>query len=89
VIAAPYVATPIAVGRAAGLDPHWLADLFRFAPPATEHHVIDPAPARPLAERHGFVEFAWQHLETRLGGMTRLELMDRTRRHLRALARRS
>ena len=89
VIAAPYVATPIAVGRAVGLDPHWLADLFRFAPPAAEHHVIDPAPARPLAERHGFVEFAWQHLETRLGGLTRLELMDRTRRHLRALARRA
>jgi hypothetical protein len=33
------------------------------------------------------VEFAWQHLETRLGGLTRLELMDRTRRHLRALSR--
>ena len=88
VIAAPYVATPIALGQAAGLDPHWLADIFRFAPPATEHHVIDPAPARPIAQREGFVEFAWQHLETRLGGLTRLELMDRTRRHLRALAKR-
>lgn len=89
VIAAPYVATPIALGQAAGIDPHWLADLFWFAPPATEHHVIDPAPARPIAERQGFVEFAWQRLETRLGGVTRLELMDRTRRHLRALARRA
>ena len=89
VIAAPYVATPMALGQAAGLDPEWLADLFRFAPPATEHHVIDPAPARPIAERHGFVEFAWQRLDARLGGLTRLELMDRTRQHLRALARRS
>ena len=89
VIAAPYVATPIALGRAAGLDATWLADLFRFAPPASEHHVIDPAPARPISERHGFVEFAWQHLDRRLSGLTRLELMDRTRRHLRALARRS
>ncbi len=89
VIAAPYVATPMALGQAAGLDPDWLADLFRFAPPATEHHAIDPAPARPIAERAGFVEFAWQHLETRLGGLTRLELMDRTRRHLRAIARRT
>jgi hypothetical protein len=51
--------------------------------------VIDPAPARPIAQRHGFVEFAWEHLETRLGGLTRLELMDRTRRHLRASAKRS
>jgi hypothetical protein len=89
VIAAPYVATPIALGQAAGLDAAWLADLFRFAPPASEHHVIDPAPARPISERHGFVEFAWQHLDTRLGGLTRLELMDRTRRHLRAIARRA
>ena len=35
VIAAPYVATPMALGQAAGLDPDWLADLFRFAPPAS------------------------------------------------------
>jgi hypothetical protein len=89
VIAAPYVATPIALGQAAGLDPHWLADLFHFAPKPTEHRAIDPAPARPLSERHGFVEFAWRHLDTRLGGLTRLELMERTRRHLRTLARRS
>ena len=89
VIAAPYVATPIALGQAAGLDARWLADLFHFAPPATEHHVIDPAPAKPLSQRHGFVEFAWRHLDTHLGGLTRLELMDRTRRHLRAIAKRS
>jgi len=89
VIAAPYVATPIALGHAAGLAPDWLDDLFRFAPAATEHHAIDPAPARPITERQGFVEFAWRHLDTRLGGLTRLELMDRTRRHLRALAKRS
>jgi hypothetical protein len=89
VIAAPYVATPMALGQATGLDSEWLTDLFRFAPPANEHHAIDPAPARTLAERQGFVEFAWQHLEMRLGGLTRLELMDRTRRHLRAMARRS
>src|SRR4029079_10324520 len=87
VIAAPYVATPIALGQAAGLNAQWLADLFHFAPPATEHHVIDPAPAKPLSQRHGFVEFAWRHLDTRLSGMTRLELMDRTRRHLRAIAK--
>jgi hypothetical protein len=89
VIAAPYVATPMALGQATGLDPEWLADLFRFAPPANEHHAIDPAPSRTLAERQGFVEFAWQNLEMRLGGLTRLELMDRTRRHLRVMARRS
>src|SRR4029079_5689428 len=70
VIAAPYVATPIALGRAAGLDPHWLADLFHFAPRATEHHAIDPAPAKAIAERQGFVEFAWRHVDKHLRGTT-------------------
>jgi hypothetical protein len=85
VIAAPYVATAMALGQATGLDTEWLADLFQFAPPASEHHGFDPAPARTLAERDGFVEFAARHLELRLGGLTRLELMNRTRRHLRAM----
>ena len=89
VIAAPYVATAVAVGRAAALDHDWLTDLFQFAPPADEHHVIDPAPARAVAERKGFVEFAWQQFGTHLRGMTRLDMMDRTRRHLRSVARRS
>ena len=86
VIAAPYVSTATAFGQAAGLDAAWLADLFHFAPPAAEHHVVDPAPAKQITDRGGFVEFCWQRLETRLGGLTRLQLMDRTRRHLRASA---
>jgi len=89
VIAAPYVSTAVALGQAAGLDTKWLTDLFSFAPRAAEHHVVDPGPARPVADRKGFVEFAWQRLEKRLGGVTRLQLMDRTRRHLRATARRA
>jgi hypothetical protein len=89
VIAAPYVATAVALGQAAGLNPDWLRDLFHFAPPASEHLLVDPAPARHVAERQGFVEFVWHRLDKRLGGVTRLQLMDRTRRHLRALARRA
>lgn len=87
VIAAPYISTATAFGQAAGLDAVWLNDLFHFAPPADEHLIVDPAPARHVADRNGFVEFCWQRLERRLGGLTRLELMDRTRRHLRAAAR--
>lgn len=83
VIAAPYISTAFALGQATGLDSTWLTDLFHFAPPAAEHHVIDPAPAKQLADRHGFVEFCWQRLEKRLGGLTRLQLMEHTRRHLR------
>ena len=50
VIAAPYVATAVAFGQAAGLDPVWLADLFRFrASRRREHHAIDPAPAKHIA----------------------------------------
>jgi hypothetical protein len=88
VIAAPYVATAVALGQAAGLDAIWLGELFHFAPSA-EPHIIDPAPARQVSDREGFVEFAWQRLEKRLGGLTRLQLMDRTRRHLRAISRRA
>jgi hypothetical protein len=87
VIAVPYVSTAKAFGQAAGLDPGWLSDLFHFAPAPAEHHVIDPAPAKQIADRHGFVEFCWHRLEKRLGGLTRLQLLDQTRRHLRAAAR--
>lgn len=87
VIAAPYVATAIAFGQAAGLDAAWLADLFHFAAVPTERHSIDAAATRHIAERKGFVEFGWQRLEKRQGGLTRLQFMDRTRRQLRAAAR--
>lgn len=87
VVAAPYVVTAIALGRAVGLDVAWLHQLFQFAPEPEERRVIDPAPARRIADRKGFVEFAAQRLEMRFGGLTRLQLLDRTRRHLRAAAR--
>lgn len=89
VIAAPYVATAMALGQAAGLESEWLTDLFSFAPAPSEHHVIDPPPARQIANREGFVEFAWRRLDTQGGDVTRLQLMDRTRRRLRTIARRS
>lgn len=88
VIAAPYVATAVAFGRAAGLDIDWLSDLFQFAPRADEPRVIDAAPARLIAERTGFVEFAWQQIDAHPGGMTRLQMIERSRRHLRASGRR-
>jgi len=88
VIAAPYVATAVAVGRAAGLDAAWLADLFHFAPPAAEQHLIDSPSAGHSPDHEGFVELACLHAEKHQGGPTRLELMDRTRRHLSASVRR-
>jgi hypothetical protein len=89
VIAAPYVATAVALGQAAGIDADWLDGLFQFAPPADEQQVSDPPLGEPTADREGFVEFAWQRLDKRLGGVTRVQLLERTRRHLRAITRRS
>src|SRR5215207_8135318 len=40
VVAAPYVATAKAFGRAAGLEAGWLTNLFRFAPAAAEQHIV-------------------------------------------------
>jgi hypothetical protein len=86
VIAAPYVATAMALGQAAGLESPWLTDLFHFAPAPSEHHVIEP-PARQSVGGEGFVEFASRRIDTQ-AGVTRRQLTDATRRHLRALARR-
>jgi hypothetical protein len=87
VIAAPYVATAIALGQAAGLEPEWLTDLFYFAPAPSEHHVIEPPARQSVGD--GFVEFAWRRLDTHAGDVTRRQLIDRTRRHLRAIDKRS
>jgi hypothetical protein len=78
----------MALGQAAGIEPEWLTDLFYFAPAPSAHHVIEP-PARPIADREGFVEFAWRRLDTQAGDVTRRQLMDRTQRHLLVIARRS
>src|SRR5258707_15731877 len=42
VIAAPYVETATAFGRAAGLPAGWIANLFRFAPRPGERRFVHP-----------------------------------------------
>lgn len=81
VIAAPYVATAMAFGKAAGIDAAWLANLFHFAPKPTESRAVDTEPERKEKDRSGFAELA---CETVSGGRgaTRRELLDRTRTHL-------
>jgi thymidylate kinase len=59
VVAAPYVATAIAFGRATGLSADWLKTLFRFAPHATRTLVLrDRKPQRPWKRKpdRGFAE---------------------------------
>jgi hypothetical protein len=59
VVAAPYVDTAMAFGRAAGLPAGWLANLFRFAPRPAERRFVHPSGrARALAIKSGFVGFS-------------------------------
>ena len=75
VVAAPYVATAVAFGRAAGLPRGWLKDLFAFAARPNDACVIDAAPARATAYRSGFVEFGCDRLAARSYSLTRRRLV--------------
>lgn len=89
VVAAPYVATAIAFGRAAGIGGAWLTDLFRFAPPPGETRYVDSAPARAVGRRGGFIEFGFERLATASNGPSRQDLVDRARAYLQMTSRRS
>ena len=78
VVAAPYVDTAIAFGRACGLPMKWLRSLFLFARKPSRRHRIAGAPATSRAEA-GFIEFGCAH-RTPLDGR---ELGARTRDYLR------
>ena len=82
VVAAPYVATAVAFGRAAGLPRGWLNDLFAFAPRPDKARRVGAAPGRAAAGRSGFVEFACDRLAARPDGLTSRQLADRARDYL-------
>ena len=77
VVAAPYVDTAIAFGRAAGLPSNWLANLFRFAPRAAERHVV-ATQAAGAAAKDGFVAFASLHVNGVDDARARQRLITRT-----------
>ena len=85
VVAAPYVNTAIAFGRAAGLDARSLGEMFSFAPVPDETRTIDTAAARTLSDRTGFVEFACDRLMGAEKKSVRRELMARTARALKTI----
>jgi hypothetical protein len=58
VVAAPYIDTAVAFGRAAGLSSVWLTNLFRFAPRPTERRVVHTARGRTHDVKDGFVAFS-------------------------------
>jgi thymidylate kinase len=78
VVAAPYVDTAVAFGRACGFQAKWLKNLFRFARRPTERHIVSTPPAHARMKA-GFIEFASGHLES-LDGTA---LARRTRTYLR------
>jgi hypothetical protein len=81
VIAAPYVDTAVAFGRACGLPAKWLASLFRFARTPSERHIVKAEPGRRRA-MDGFVEFGCSH--GRAGTGTARVLVSKTRGYLTA-----
>ena len=88
VVAAPYVDTATAFGRAVGLPAGWLKSLFHFAPPPTERFHVDGPIRRPSGGADGFVEFCCRQAGVR-SGPTREELTARIRMHLRKAAARA
>src|SRR5207244_10239312 len=64
VVAVPYVATAIAVGRAVSLPATWLAGLFAFAPRPDSRRVVHPSRDAPPAAgaRDGFAGFVCERM---------------------------
>jgi len=79
VVAAPYVDTAIAFGRACGLPRKWLNMLFNFAHKPSERHVVNAGPGQARAMA-GFVEFGC----AQIGRSDRRALASNTRKHLSA-----
>ena len=90
VVAAPYVRTAVAFGRAAGLPGGWMTSLFRFALPAGDRRLVEALPRqRAGAQPHGFAEFGCARLSGSVLGLTRKQLLARTHAHLSAAAART
>jgi len=89
VVAAPYVDTAMAFGRAAGIDAAWLENLFLFAPPPDAWRRLTTGPSRDRKEREGFVEFACERLSARPDGPRRKRLREKVLSELRRGARRA
>jgi hypothetical protein len=83
VVAAPYVDTALAFGRAAGLKSSWLMNLFRFAPRARTRRYVHATAGRAAAVTDGFVGFSVEQMagdkrsRRRMVAQAAAELRDR------------
>jgi hypothetical protein len=89
VVAAPYIDTAIALGRAAGLRSAWLTNLFLFAPRPSESLYVDQLPARSARHDAGLLEFVTDRLICMPAALSRELLAERMRSRLRVLAQRA
>lgn len=85
VVAAPYVDTAVAFGRAAGLEPQWLRNLFQFAQRPSERRIAASPERR--ARGGGFVDFGCERIAAPTG-LSRAMLVERVATHLRGAPRR-
>lgn len=89
VVAAPYVDTAIAFGRASGIETDWLLDMLSFAPRAAIRQYVDTKPARTRAGRRGFTEFCCRQMLGEQAGAARLRLLKETAAILSTMRRKS
>lgn len=89
VVAAPYVDTAVAFGRAAGMNIGWLRNLFAFAPrPAESHYVERTAGSDTAGSGAGLIELADSRMAAPTGA-SRDRFAAAAATHLRAAARRA
>ena len=89
VVAAPYIETAVAFGRAAGLPAGWLTNLFRFAPRAADR-VFVPLPADAAGGAvDGFIGFVCEQMTGRRKGTRARQIVKVTNTRLREAARRA
>jgi hypothetical protein len=89
VVAAPYVDTALAFGRAAGLPAGWLTNLFRFAPRPAERVIARPSGKQIDGKVDGFVGFVCKQMTGKKKGRAAREIVERTAAQLRRTARRT
>ena len=87
VVAAPYVDTAVAFGKAAGLEAGWLTNLFRFAPRANERCFVHPSRACAAPAKDGFVAFGCEHMIGMSSAASRRRLAARAAALLRAASK--
>jgi hypothetical protein len=86
VVAAPYIETAMAFGRAAGIPAGWLSNLFRFAPHPAQRVVVVASPQRLRRHVDGFVGFGCQQVGGRPAGRSPREIMHATAEELHRVA---